>query len=454
MFTLSGGSVFSTTTLLPGGTHTLTARYAGDATFAASTSAPSSSVSVSAEPSITTLSAFTLDSKQHFVPFASLPYGSFVYLLATVKGQSGQGAPTGMVDMWDNNGPFGLPFSLNSQGIAATPNFLNSAPGGTPVGYFDFFVGQHSVTAMYDHTDQSFLQSSSSPVNFTITQAPITVSVSAAGNSQGATLLATINSHSGGSSPFRGTVTFYINGKQVGDPIPPAFNPAIVSPTGTLIGQSGFANYTDTGLANGSYNLKATYNGDQDFLPTSSPTVEIKVQPNFEFYAGETEVDIAKAGDSGTLDFTIIPDDGFKGTINLSSASCTGLPAGASCSFSPSSITGGGNPILTITTSAAASGTLLRHDQQRWAWWMASSGIGLPGFFLIGARRKRRTLSMLSSVAVFALLVLIAGCGGGGGGSASTAPSGPPTPSGSYTVTVRANSGSLSHKVTFTLNVG
>ncbi len=46
-FTLSGGSVSSTTTLLPAGTYTVTAYYAGDATFAASSSAPFS-VTVSA----------------------------------------------------------------------------------------------------------------------------------------------------------------------------------------------------------------------------------------------------------------------------------------------------------------------------------------------------------------------------------------------------------------------
>ena len=52
--TLSGGSVSGTTTLLPGGTYNVTARYAGDGTHAASTSSPVQ-VTVAAENSKTFL---------------------------------------------------------------------------------------------------------------------------------------------------------------------------------------------------------------------------------------------------------------------------------------------------------------------------------------------------------------------------------------------------------------
>jgi subtilase family serine protease len=59
-FTLSNGSVDATTTLLPGGTYTVTAHYAGDGTYGASDSAPGIPVTVTSEPSTTSLQAFTI----------------------------------------------------------------------------------------------------------------------------------------------------------------------------------------------------------------------------------------------------------------------------------------------------------------------------------------------------------------------------------------------------------
>ncbi len=62
------------------------------------------------------------------------------------------------------------------------------------------------------------------------------------------------------------------------------------------------------------------------------------------------------AGNSTTSTVTITPQNGFTGTVTLS---CTGLPSGATCAFSPTTVTGGsGSTQMTIQTTAnMAAGT-------------------------------------------------------------------------------------------------
>jgi hypothetical protein len=233
VFSLAAGSVSSSISDLPGGTYTLTAQYSGDGTFAPSTSAPSPSITVTSEPSTTTLSAQTLDQNFNFIPFTGGSYGSFVYLRADVAGQSKQGTPTGSVSFMDGTTSLGS-YVLNSQGNTATPNFENAPNGGAPTGLYTLAPGAHSITGDYGG-DLSFQASNSSPVSLTITQASTTTAVSAAGAAQGSMLTATVNTGSGGTPPT-GTVTFYVNGNVVGAPVAASPVPALTSLTGTLLG--------------------------------------------------------------------------------------------------------------------------------------------------------------------------------------------------------------------------
>jgi Bacterial Ig-like domain (group 3) len=103
-WTLSAGSVSTNTSALPGGSsYQVIARYAGDATYAPSTSAVTS-ITVSPEPSTTTVSVLTPNVAGNFSPFTSGAFGSFVYLRADVAGQSGYGIPTATVTFNDTFG--------------------------------------------------------------------------------------------------------------------------------------------------------------------------------------------------------------------------------------------------------------------------------------------------------------------------------------------------------------
>jgi len=161
LWALSGGSISTSISALPGGSYQVAARYAGDETYAPSISAqPINGVYITPEPSTTTISVLTLNQNGSLVPFTSLPFDSFVYLRADVAGQSGQGFPSGFVTFSDSFGPIpGLsPLGLNTQGNTATPH-----------GILTFGAGTHTISASYGG-DNSFNPSSTTQSQtFTIT---------------------------------------------------------------------------------------------------------------------------------------------------------------------------------------------------------------------------------------------------------------------------------------------
>jgi hypothetical protein len=461
VFPLVGGLAAPSISSLPGGTYTLTAQYSGDGTFAPSTSAPSVPVTVNPESSVTKLSAFTIDSNRQYIPLTSAPSGSFIYLRTNVSASSGQGTPTGNVDISGSpiDGLLLGSLALNSQGNTETPTWLVLPPGiiTEPVTaeLFDAAVGSYTLTANYNG-DSSFTPSSSPPVNFTITQAPIAVQVSSQGSpmGQGAFLFANVNASGAGISPG-GTVTFFLNGKQVGGPqnFSGSSSPYI-SATGALVGWSQVAQYLYSGLANGSYTVKAVYSGDQNYL-AGSGSASISVQPDFSLFSGLSTVTITSPGGSATTTLQITALDGYNGTINFTSSSCSGLPAGATCSFSPASVKGSGTTTLTVNTTATTAKLAPMH---RHNFWLAGTGMGLVCVFLVGGCSTRRRTAIVLALVLSAFLVIGMGCGGGsaspGPSSASTPPPpSTPTPVGNSNVTVTATSGSLTHTVTFSLTV-
>ena len=447
-FSLASGSASATISSLPGGSYTLQAKYSGDGTYAASTSAPSPAITVTAEPSTTTLSVLTLDQNFNFIPFTGGAYGSFVYLLADVVGQSKQGVATGSVSFWDGH-TFLQQLDPNSQGNVATANFLNSPPGGTPTGLFTLAVGSHSLTAQFSG-DASFQESTSSPLNLNITQASSTTAVTSAGGPQGSTFMATVHTNSGGTPPT-GTITFFLNGTPVGGPVGVRQVSALTTQIGALQGAQATATYNDLSLTNGTYGLQASYSGDGNYVASTSAIASITQASNFLLSAGSAPaVSIAKPGDSGTLKLTLTALDGYNGTIKFSSSSCAGLPAGASCSFSPAAVTGSGTTTLTLTTTGTTAH--LVRPRVRPGWWLASLATGLAGLVFFGGYSRHYGVGGILTLVFCASLLTGVGCGGGSG-SNSPPPISTGTPTGTSNVVVTAVSGTLTHSVTFALNV-
>jgi subtilase family serine protease len=447
-FTLSSGSVTSTTKLLPGGIYTVTAHYAGDATFGASDSTPAISVTVTPEASATTLGIVTSTSTNA----PSVVYGSPYILAAAVTNAAaakcntnaagGPACPTGTVTLTDNGAALdGGSFKLNSLG------FFEDKTIQLP-------VGTHNILAAYGG-DSSFNTSVSSTDVVTVTKAATAITVSpnpttvATGGS--VTLTATVATQSNATANAQqeptGKIQFFVGGVAFMGP---------VTVTGSMNATTKFAQATaalppSTLPNNGTNSITAQYTGDGNYITSTSPAVGVTVGPGFTISFNPTTVTVPGAGQKGTTTVTVTAQTGFTGTVNFTPSSCSGLPSLTTCSFSPASVNGSGSSLLTILTTAPK--TTFVAPQGRPAgfhWLMAGSVVAFVCLFImLGLFSQRRGVLRLAGVLGFASVMFVcAGCRMQDKGITT-----PGTPTGNSTVTVTLTGGGVTSSAPFTLTV-
>jgi hypothetical protein len=457
VFTLQNGSIATTTTSLPGGKYTVSAHYAGDGTYAASDSTPAILVDVAAEPSKTAVQAFTLDQNGKEVPFSNGTYGaSVIYLRTNVAGQSGQGVPTGSVNITETaNGTStsfpGNPYVLNSEGYTMTP-----LPG---YFYQAFMPGTYSFTASYGG-DTSFNTSISSPSTLSVTRAPTNITTTItpctgvngvcsfqAGDSVPIFEMIQPSSIESISNPPTGTVTFYSNGKALGPAA--SIDTAVYPPTA----------YLQTTQLLGNNSITAQYSGDSNYLGSTSAAELVAVGPTFEITTNQNVITVASPGQSGSTVLTFAAQNGFSGSAALTSSTCSGLPTGATCSFGPGVVTFTSSativPVsLTIATTGMSFHSIESQSHSRPG--VASYGIlitGVWGAALIFPPSHLRRLRRAARFSViFVMLALALACGGGGNNGSGRGPGG--TPIGTYGITVAATINGVTQSInTLSLNV-
>jgi len=217
-FALSGGSASITTKLLPGGTYSLQAHYAGDSTHSGSDSAPIT-VTVSKESSLTNTSVITFDNAGNIISTnaTTAGYGTDYILRVDVTNHSGSlcyslnadaqptrtlPCPTGSINLMNNSSALdGGAFALNQSG------YFEDQPIQLP-------AGSNKIVAVYAG-DHSFTCSTSATNTITITQAttataavPSTTSITSGGT---VGFTATVSSTSNSTQGPTGTVQF-LNG--------------------------------------------------------------------------------------------------------------------------------------------------------------------------------------------------------------------------------------------------
>jgi hypothetical protein len=270
--TLQSGTASATLNDFPGGQYQVTARYAGDAVFAPSSSS-AVTVNVAPENSTVSLSGKSFDTTNNtLVPVsngASYAYGTFIALDAQPQGISAppgsqDGVPTGMITFTDAASPGTVSsgsLNLDSKGLA---EWIPAA---------GFPVGSHSVSAAYSGDASFNASSSTTPITFTITKSVPQAISSADPKTIGAgysTTLTTIVGIFGYAGQPTGTVTFSFGSTILGT-APLNFTSQIGFPGASLSVNS---------LPIGTDVVTATYNGDANFNPVSSTITVTVTQPS------------------------------------------------------------------------------------------------------------------------------------------------------------------------------
>jgi hypothetical protein len=223
----TGKVVNGTTNQLTGGTYSVTARYAGDGTFAPSVSLPVM-VTVGKASSTTTASVFVSVGGGNFAPFTSGPAPVTLFLQASIN-PTGVLLPTGTVNFVDT-------FNGTSTTVASNVPLNSASEAFALPGISTFTAGTHSIVATYNG-DPSFTASTSSAVAFTITSSgSFTIGGTAATATAGASGTSTITVTPTGGFTGNVNVTCPAAGLPVGVTCTP--NPLAINVTGpTVTGQ-------------------------------------------------------------------------------------------------------------------------------------------------------------------------------------------------------------------------
>jgi hypothetical protein len=301
--------------------------------------------------------------------------------------------------------------------------------------------------------------------DFSISAAPSSQTVTAGQNTTYSVTVGALNG-------FTGNVTLSVSGLPTG--ATGSFAPASVAGSGT----STLTVSTTSSTPAGTYTLTITgTSGSLTHSTTVSLVVNPAATPNFSI-SGSPSSQTVTAGQNTTYSVTVGALNGFTGAVTLS---VSGLPTGASGSFTPTSVDGSGTSTLAVSTASSTpagtytvtitgtSGTLTHSAT-------VSFVVNAPPDFSISASPGSQTVtagqSTTYSVTVGALngftgSVTLSASGFPSGASGNFAPTSVTgsgsstlavttasnTPAGTYTLTITGTSGTLTHSTTVSLVV-
>jgi len=357
-------------------------------------------------------------------------YGGSVTVQASVASKSGTGpTPTGQVQFTVDGNYFGSQ-TLDSTGAASIA--IPGLSGGT-----------HKVSASY-LGDSIYAPESSSALTVTILPAASSTTISILGFAANPTTAEPPNSANTGdtvtmtatvvpSTPgaLSGPVTFssgatnlgtaYVTGTTSGTTDSTTTYTAVLTTTGA------------TALAAGTYNIVATFGGNENYTSSASaPSPLIVTVPTFTITQTATTL-TSSATSPGSMTLTLTSESGFTGSLDFS---CSGLPAHATCQFIPD---------VLVLAQASSSPVVVPPLQTKLTvlinqapvvtptgiFWWSGLLLGLSLFGLASNRNARRRL-LMQCMAGCLLLVSLAGLSGcGNTGSAAFV-----TPTGTSNVTV------------------
>jgi polygalacturonase/uncharacterized membrane protein len=453
---ISGRVTYITVPNVASGTHTYTASYGGNASYAqmsygkvtVTASGGSPDFSISATPSSQTVTA-----------------GSGTSYTATISAISGF---TGTVSLSVSGLPSGASGSFNPTSVAGSGNstLSVSTSSTTPAGTYTLTVTGTSGSLTHSTTVTLVVNPAPTP-DFTISATPSSQTVTAG---SGTTYTTTVTAVNG----FTGTVSLSVSGLPSG--ATGSFNPTSVAGSGNSTLSVSSSSTTPAGT----YTLTIT--GTSGSL-THSTTVTLVVNPaptpDFTISATPSSQTVT-AGSGTTYTTSVTAVNGFTGTVSLS---VSGLPSGASGSFNPTSVTGSGNSTLSVSTSSSTpAGTYTLTITGTSGSLTHSTTVTLvvnaatTGDFTISATPSSQTVTHGSSTSYTVTVGALSGFTGtvslsvsglpnqttasfnpgsvtGSGNSTVAVQTGRRTHTGTSTLTITGTSGSLTHSTTVTLVV-
>jgi hypothetical protein len=434
---LSGSSAQLTLASFSLGSHSITAKYNGDSNYAASSSA-NFAQSVGQSGSTTTLSSNANPSS----------FGQAVTFTATVQ-PSYSGTPTGTVTFFDGG------TSLGSIGLTG---------GSAQLTLSSLSLGAHSISAKYGG-DSNFTTSTSTSIAESVNQAGTSTTVSSNTNpssyGQVVTFTATVTPAYGGAPT--GNVTFFDGSTSLGN--------------SNLSGGLATFSTAATALTAGSHSITAKYNGDVDFLTSTSAAVVQTVGPAATVTTLASNVNPSPTGQS--VNFTAHVSSAVSG--NLTGTVNFYLDGGTTPVFSVA--LSGGNAQYTTSSLSGGTHSLTAAFVSTNSNFSGSTSTSLTQSitdFSISASPASETIPRASSATYTLTLTPIGGLSGNVSLSCNGAP-GNTTCSispnqvtwngvnsaqasvtvtvskhatvGTYTLTLKGTSGSITHSTTVTLTI-
>jgi len=229
----------------------------------------------------------------------------------------------------------------------------------------------------------------------------------------------------------------------------------------TIPGSSGTSTLTlttTTSTAAGTYSVQVQ-GGAGSIVNSSAVSLVVQAAPDFSINpgSGSSTSQTVSAGQTASFSLSLAGSGTFSGTVSLSCAITPAATLGPTCSLSSSSeqISGTAAQSVTVkvgTTAPSTTATLSPVEPPPGVFprlWVLLYSAMLVGFSWLALRSRKRAPVLFAPLLMLAMLSWVA-CGGSGTSSSHNTQG---TPAGTYTASVTATSGSLTHTTAFTVTV-
>ena len=353
-------------------------------------------------------------------------------LYVSVPGPTGKTAATG-VQLGNGDGTFGPVVNVPKYGYLVPSLFADmNGDGRTDI------VFSHTLLVPYAVVGGVGVLLNTTPPGFDLAASALSPSPVTAGNSASSTV--TVSPTFGFSNAVTLSCTGLANGASC------AFNPPSIANSS---GRSALTITTSASLTAGTYAVNVQGSAGST-VKNSAVSLVVQDPPDFALDAasGSATSQTISAGQTASFSLALTSSGSFTGTVNLDCAIMPAVTSTPICSLSSSSVQISGGAVQSVTatvrtiapvTTGAASNVDFPPTGLPLVW----SLIMMGSMWLLVRNRNR--LPVLAAPMVALALASWVACGGGG--SSSSSHTTPGTPAGTYTATVNATSGNLSHNI-------